>query len=288
MAKHRPKPVSGEQVPIVVPERQVSFEKNGFDQLVRSQGVTLCHHKALPSPIGATDRDDIRHPNHSDNESVSQFIYRKAGSVTVFFQSNAGKNTPVDMGELKLGSAMITVPRYYDGTTEPALLTISDRLYFQDVEMVVENWQRMECHATGVDRLTYPATCVEFLVDSHGVDYLQGQDFTLDGEGRVVWKAGGRRHATDPATGRGGIYSVRYKYIPHWYVSDLLHEVRVAQITDPATGERRVERQPYLAKIQREYVWHAQQNREPGEPGGDEDKGNKNSPPRSGGLLGPR
>jgi len=282
--RRRPRAPEGNQVVLGIPRTQISFDKGAFDSMIRSQGVTLVHHKALPSPIGLTSRDDVRHPDQTDDKGSNGYIYRVAGCVTTSFMSNAGKGVSIDMGEQKLGTAMITVPRFYDDKpSEPVLLTIYDRLYVKDCEVQVENWQRVEAHATGVDRLTYPATKVLFLVDSRGADYAEGADFALDAEGRIVW-AGQRRPAAEPESGRGAVYSVRYRYVPHWYVRDLIHEVRVAQTTDLAGGVRTVERMPYTAVVQREYVFQSTQRGEDG----NNDDGRKMQSARSGKLLGPR
>jgi len=280
----------GNQIFLDLGNNQISFDKGAFDGMIRSQGVTLVHHKAMPSPIGLAERDDIRHPNHTDGQGSNGYIYRVAGCVTVAFSNNAGKNMPIDMGEQKLGTAMVSVPRFYDDKKdEPVLLTIYDRLYVKDCEVQVENWQRVEAHATGVDRLTYPAAKVLFLVDSRGNEYAEGVEFDVCPKGNVVWRKGKSQPGTDPVSGKGTIYSIRYRYIPHWYVRDLLHEVRVAQTTDLAKGTRTVERMPYLAVVQREYVFMNQQRdgSDDGN-GGGEDDGRKVQASRSGKLLGPR
>jgi hypothetical protein len=96
-----------------------------------------------------------------------------------------------------------------------------------------------------------------------------------------VWKTQ-KQPGFDLKIQRGTIYSIRYRYEAHWYVKQLVHEIRVAQVTDPATFERHLERLPYAVQIQREFIFLESQRTESGKGPGE------SRSPGSGGTLGPR
>ncbi len=118
-------------------------------------------------------------------------------------------------------------------------------------------WETFLHHVTGRDRISFPVLCVTDLVDSTGARYEEGVDFDVE-DGQIVW-TGARRPGIDPQTMKGRVCSVRYTYKPFWYVKNLIHEVRVAQIED-FEGNRHVERMPQSAVLQREYQFQKEQN----------------------------
>lgn len=274
----------GQQIPTDLPHQQISLDTEAFDQLLRSQGVTLVHHRAMPSPIGHGSRDTTRHPNSSDDRGSNDYLYKEAGCVTAHFSGNSGQAMAVDAGELKLGSAVVTFPRTYDTCGKEVIIAIYDRFFLKDCEALVANWQMMEYSGGPIDRLTYPVAHVDHLVDSRGKEYSEGHDFDIVG-GAIKWRPN-KGPGMEPTTGKGVVYSVRYTYVPHWYVKDILHEVRVTQTTD-GTGNRKLERMPYQVVLQREFVF---MNEQRGDDFIDADgqDARKIQASRSGKILGPR
>jgi len=55
-------------------------------------------------------------------------------------------------------------------------------------------------------------------------------------------------------TGRGRVYSIRYRYIAFFYVYQLLNEIRLTNVTQG--NIRKPERMAYHALLIREYVFH--------------------------------
>jgi hypothetical protein len=88
------------------------------------------------------------------------------------------------------------------------------------------------------------------LRDSNNNSYKEGWDFKIDKDGNIQWIEGKRNPGIDTDTGLGRIYSIRYTYLAHWYIVDLINEVRVTN-----DGEGNPVRMPYHATIQREYVY---------------------------------
>ena len=263
-----------------IPEEQISWDAQAFDDLLTGQGVTLVHFRAMRCPIGATDRNDVHHPNEDHEGCSNGFMYHKAGCVTAWFGNNPTRPLVLPEGMLESSSTLLTLPRHYDGTEEHVIVAPYDKFYLKDCELQVVTWEMVEAHSTGIDRTQYPVVAVEHLVDSRGITYACGVDFEIRA-GKIVW-LGQNRPGFDVRLGKGVVYSIRYRYIPHWFVQQLLHEIRVAQITDQVTFERHVERLPYGVALQREYVFlNADRDKE----GKDVEAARS---PESGGSLGPR
>jgi hypothetical protein len=62
--------------------------------------------------------------------------------------------------------------------------------------------------------------------------------------------AGRKNPGVDFESGSGRIYSIRYTYLAHWYIVELINEIRVTN-----DGNGKPVRMPYHAVIQREYVY---------------------------------
>lgn len=259
----KPRAPAGDQLFFNMGHYQQSLDKNAFDNLIHSQGVRVVHMRAIPDPAGRANIGDNR-AVHSPNVSSDGFIYREAGVMHAFFSNNSGNAEIHIEGMVKNDTAIITPPAYYDECDQPVLLAPYDRLFIKDVEIRIVNQQYMEASAAGIDRLQYPATCVEHLIDSDGIEYTEGQHFEITSDGHIKW-TGQIRPGWDPVQQRGRVYSIRYRYIPYFVVARTLHEVRVTQVTDQVTFERKVERMPYQVLVVREHVLH-DVNRDPDNP----------------------
>lgn len=230
-------------------EQAVTFDIEEFDSFVRSQGIKLVHYRAMPCPVGKVDINDIRRP-HEDHEGCSNgFIFIKSGLITCLFQGNTNSYQQLDIGLLDGSTVRCTAPRFYDDTQEEVSITPFDRFYLLDEAIVVPNWELVEAHITGKDRLKFPATSVSDIIDSKGKRYYPS-DYTIE-KGQIAWNQG-KGPGFDPYTNKGLIYSTRYFYKPYWYVSRVLHQIRVAQTE--SLLERSVVRLPHEFMLTREYV----------------------------------
>ena len=229
-----------------IPFQSISMDVEAFDNLMRSQGVTLVHYRAMPCPVGLVDLGDNRRP-HEDHESCSNgMLYIRAGLVSVSFIGN-GKDSKIGEAAVVDGSMVtVTLPRFYDGTEDPVMVLPFDRCYIADDSDVlfVPFWQKFIAHETGHDRLQFPVESVEMIVDANGARYGNG-DFTIL-KGQIVW--------SDKRPPSGTVCSVRFRYRPYWYILKLLHEVRIAQAED-LLGERRAVRMPQSAVLSREFIF---------------------------------
>lgn len=239
---------------------EIKFNLDAQEKFGRSRGVVFEHWSALPSPIGLKDRGEYRRSDALDTISENGFIYKKVGEFIGTIVGNSHQNQfngAAEAGIYDSSTARVIIPKYYENTdqTKEISLLPGDRIYAKDIELRVENYQRVEYRPTSSDFLQFPAKCVSRLTDSRGIDYNEGRDFKVNRDGNIEWIKG-KNPGIDPETGKGRIYAIRYQYVAFWYIQQLINEIRITN-TD---GAETPSRMPYHAVIQREYVYH-QQNR---------------------------
>jgi len=241
---------------------QVTMDLAKNDDLITQRGVEFEHWVAIPSPIGLKDRGDYRRSGQYDTVTSNGMIYKKAGCFTAAVVSNSKRKRANEGGLVDYSTARMLVPRFYNDKEvadgEEIHLAPGDRVFIKDKEVPVSNYQRMQYNPGGVDRAQFPVKSVQYLIDSTNKDYKCGYHFKIQ-DGHIKWIDGRDNPGVDPETGKGRVYSLRYKYNAHWYITELPNEVRVIQSTN-ANGERFPERMPYSAIIQREYVYYNQNN----------------------------
>lgn len=272
----------GNQIFTDLPSEQISWDIQKFSEMVRSHGIRMVHMRAIPDPSGMTGRNDMF--RSGPNQPVSDgYIYKEAGIIEVLFQSNTTSEVIDPEAIISSSSAYVTIPSTYEGTDKPVLISEWDKFCLLDVEPRVVGKQYIEAHSTGVDRLQYPATCVEHLIDANGVEYFENRDFKITADGNIQW-LGQNRPGFDVKIGRGVVYSIRYRYVPFFIVARIVHEIRVSQVTNPATFDRSLERMPYQVMVVREKVFQ-DKNRDPMRHLND---ARYEQAPSSGGTLGPK
>ena len=235
----------------------VSFDLNSFDDKIEGHGALYTHYRAMRCPVGMVDAFDEGRHSQEDHEGCSNgFIYTKAGEFYATFLSNSKEMKQYDLGILDGSTAAITPTRFYDGTTEEVDLVPYDRLYLASEAFLVPHWQLVQANANGKDKMSFNVVKVVDIIDSSGRRYCS-EDYKIV-KGQIVWTRGGP--GIDPISQKGKVYSIRFLYKPYWYVSRLVHQVRVVQVDNSATGERETARAPQSALIQREYIFEKVDN----------------------------
>lgn len=237
----------------------VKFNTKALEQFANQRGILFEHYAALPSPIGLKDRGDYRRSDSLDTISSNGFIYKKVGEFKATIVGNNKIHQDSDGGIYDNSTARIILPKYYLDTCgqndkEIALLP-GDRIYAKECEVLVPNYQRAEYRPDRVDMMQFPVKSVAFLIDSKNTEYKQGRQFTITADGNIKWINGRKNPGIDPETGKGAVYSIRYKYLAFWYIERLVNEIRIT--TDENDNPVRL---PYHAVIQREYIYHNKQN----------------------------
>lgn len=231
---------------------QVSFDQLAFDGLIKSQGVRIKHFRAIPDPRGMQSRGDTRSA-YGVRRSSDGYIYKEAGTCIAWFASNSKQIMAQPDSTVAHATAYITLPQRYDDGT-PILLANYDRFYLCDIEVRTVTSQYLEATETGTDRLQFPALCVEHIIDSNGVEYSES-DYQIDDKGNLTWVTQ-NRPGWNASLNRGIVYAVRYRYVPFFVINRLIHEIRVAQVTNPKTNKRMLERFPYQVEVLRESVFY--------------------------------
>lgn len=242
---------------------QESFDLDRLDNFVTGLGVEYMHYKAIPSPIGQNDRGDYRRNDGVDTITSNGMIYKCAGKFTATMTDNSRDRKRGEAGVLDPSESKLVMPRFYNvnGLADGKRIYLSpgDRIYVADplADVLVSNPQKMD-YEPGVDNVPmFPIVELEMpIIDSRNIEYTKGVDFSITADGNIRWIAGGKNPGIDPTTGKGRIYSVRYLYRSYWYITVLLKEVRVTNVT--TNGERAPERMPYHAIAVREYMYHNQ------------------------------
>lgn len=266
MSKRKTKSQQLSTLPLIGDLPQLSLNLDKQDAFVTSLGVDFEHFRALPSPIGLKDRGDYRRPDALDTISSNGMLYIKAGCFTATMVDNSKKQSWSDGGLIDPSSSRLILPRFYNKSEGQAngdriYMAPGDRVYIadKDADDLVSNYQRMEYNGvTQVDIPMFPIKRLEFLQDSRGIVHTEGRDFKINCDGNIEWLVGGENPGIDPETKEGRVYSVRYQYKAHWYITNIPKEVRLTNIT--RDGVRAPERMPYHVVIEREYIYRNKNN----------------------------
>jgi hypothetical protein len=245
-------------LPDLIPN--IGFNLKAQEAFATDHGIIIEHWAAVPSPIGKKDRGDYRRPDKLDTIAENGFVYKKVGEFvgTILGNGRSNNHGAAEGGIYDDSTSRLTMPKFYkslcSGSKDPKEISLlpGDRLYTAQLETKVANYQEAQYNPSGTDYLQFPASCVEQLIDSRGIEYKEGKHFVVDNNGNIKWKNGQNNPGVDPDTGKGRIYGVRYQYRAFWYVQRLLNEIRITNEGDSSTPTRL----PYQAVIQREYVYH--------------------------------
>jgi hypothetical protein len=275
------------------PYIQESFDLNRLDVFAKSLGSEFYHWKASPSPIGLNDKGDYRRNNQVDVMTSNGYIYDFGGRFTATMTSNQkDQKRPAEGALIDASTAYLVLPRFYDDASDVTIsaanglgadcndctdvlavqsggcevaggnnakriyLTPGDRLYSDPtIDNLVVNKELMNFSYDSPNVPMFPIVQMDApIIDSRGIRYFVGTDFNIDCNGNIVWVVGAANPGVDPDTGAGRTYSIRYLYRAFYYVSRLLREVRVTQVTEG--NVRRPERMSYYVELVREYVYH--------------------------------
>jgi hypothetical protein len=223
-----------------------------FDNNIRNSGVQMCHFTVTPCPVGRISKFDTLNKPHPDHAGCQNgHIYTFAGKVTVLFTGNTKRPNYAEGETINGSTAQASIPRFYDDNpTCPVIVSPWDRFTFHEPPFQVVHWELIDSNEQGNDRLKFPAVEIQQLIDNRGIGYQPCQDFVIDGNGDIQWLTN-NRPGTDPDTGKGRLYSVRYLYNPFYYCSGLGHEVRVLPAITP-DGKRQMMQAPRQITLERE------------------------------------
>lgn len=272
----------GLQIPAIIPFApyvQESFDLNRLDAFVKSLGSTFYHWKSTPSPIGLNDRGDYRRNNNVDVITSNGYLYSFGGKFTATMTGNQkDQRRPTEGALIDASSSYLVLPRFYDEKPSAPTngddnkdccndlgsavqkrrirLAVGDRLYSDPtIDDLVVNKELMNFSYNSPNVPMFPIVEMDApITDSRGVSYTQGIDYNIDCDGNISWIVGGSNPGIDPDTGAGRSYTIRYLYRAFYYVTSILREVRITEITEGSV--RRPERMPMYVQLTREYIYH--------------------------------
>lgn len=277
MTSRRPNPVD---IQTEIPSHQIGFDTEAFDEAIDTQGLRLVHYEAMVCPVGKVDLNDTQKP-HPDHEGCTNgYIYVKAGEIYGLSTGNSKHKQASDLGFWDGSTVQVSLTRFYfDQPERPIFVAPFDRFFVAEEHIAVPTWQQFVSSGSGRDRLKYPVVkTLQPIVDNAGQRYVEGIDFDVSGNGLIAWRAGrapppnleaGPGMGNGFGSDRGAVCSARYLYRPFYYVGQIIHEVRVSQLSD--AGERGVARYPQTVMMHREFVTQNRNQNEAGAPGPDAD-----------------
>lgn len=238
------------------PLRNVTLNPEGFEELIKSQGVRMFHQRPVPCP----NVRDLHGDDHSPacNLCFNGFVYYDQREFIGAFQGNTLDRRFGANGTWDLDQATIIIP-VRDQAEE-----IIDVQYFDQIiipDFTVRYYQRVEHSQTGIDRLQFPAISVDFIADSSGNIYTPGIDVIVD-NGRLKWISN-NRPGYDATLKRGIIYSVNYYTAPVFSIINLPHQLRMVQTQGsggPGTPNVPA-RFPQLAVVRKDFIPFDQSDR---------------------------
>lgn len=271
MADKKPEGIQIETIPFFAPYQQESFDLNRLDAFSKGLGTTWYHWKSTISPIGLNSRGDYRR-NETDVITSNGYVYHLAGKFTAVMTGNQkDQRRPAEGAVIDASQGNLVMPRFYDPYTPPAIgdcdcvatpegkriyLAVGDRLYCDPTANdLVVNKEMLQFSYDSLGIPMFPIRAMDGpIIDSRGIQYKQDIDFTIDNWGNIAWTEGRPNPGIDPDTGSGRTYSIRYLYRAFYYITSLIREVRITNVTQG--GVRRAERMPYYVQLTREYVYH--------------------------------
>jgi len=235
------------------------------DFISKGLGIKFAHYICMPDPLYNVQQGDVRATYDSeDNQQFvdttrfhreNEFLYIRKGEVYGIFQNNSKDLRAVAAGLYSDSGAMVTLDRYYIGTSDVVKISEDDKLVPCELptEFFSVNWQKFTHNPTGIDRMQFKVCNVEVLIDNAGVMYLPDVDFKVV-DGCIRWLDGANRPGMDSRTGEGRVCSIRYTYKPYFYVKLVPHDIRVRPAMDQL-GNITAKAAPVMAVLQADWIY---------------------------------
>jgi hypothetical protein len=215
--------------------KKVNFQVQEFDTLINKQGVRVFVYRTSFCP-NVKSIDGAEHELDCPLCHGTGFIDRYPLDTWAFLQS-----FDLDKGVFAEG--------LYDGNSMAGTFQQSVELqYFTLVELQDFSetfFERIKRQDGQVDVLRYPGTRVNLVIDKHGKEYFEGNDFKLDPNGNISWCDGRQPD-------RGAIYSVNYSTKIRFRAIKAMHNNRFVQVGPP--GETDLVKMSEQWMLQKEYL----------------------------------
>lgn len=192
---------------------KVNFNVPNFDTTVSTQGVKVLVYRSSFCP-NVKSIDGAEHELECPICHGSGYIDKYPLETWAFLQGF----------ELEKG---VFSEGLYDGNSMQGTFMQSVELqYFTRVELQDFSevfFERIKRQDGQTDVLKYPALRTNMLVDKHGKEYFEGNEYKLDPNGNIYWCDGRRPE-------RGSVYTVHYNTKIRFRAIKAMHNNRFAQI----------------------------------------------------------
>lgn len=225
--------------PVVLPgsksAQRVDLKAGDFDKLLREKGVRVKVYRTMfCSNVKSVDGGE-----HNIDCAVcngSGFLDSHPLEAVAFIQNQSFEKLPFAEGMVDGNSVAATFPI----GIELQYFTLVELIDFTEIY-----FQRVQRQEGNLDVLKYKACRVNVLVDQFGKEYYQDNDFKLDENGSIRWKA---NKGPDP----GDIYSIHYEAAVQFRAVNAMHSNRFTRI---ATKEGDVQvKMPEQWMLQKEFL----------------------------------
>ena len=214
-----PKP--SKSLPAVNPpqKRRVDFNPTYFDEFITSKGIRVKVFRSILCP-NVKSIDGSEHQIDCPICYGNQFLDVSPIETWALPQSDSLDKKRLSEGLVDKNTILMTFAR----GIELQYFTLVELCDFTDIF-----FERIKRQRGQIDVLKYKACCVNVLVDSNGIQYYQGQDFTIDPNGSIRWTIGkGPQHEQ--------IYSVHYNMKKQYRAIEAGHVDRYTQVRNTTTG----------------------------------------------------
>ncbi len=249
------------------PFESVNSSATAWNDFISGLGMRMRHLAYTPYVVGATETNSLRNYDEQKIEkSNDQFIYdnngmyKYMGDVYVIWQTNSKSTSQLPAGYYPDSSASVTINRHYIDSTNIVGISEFDKLIpvlspdEDPLEYASVNWEQLKHNAAGIDRAMFHIVKMEIIIDANGAEYYEGKDYNIV-NGNIQWTNTGSRPGIDNLSGSGVILSIRYRYIPSFYIKYATHELRSHATLDPVTGEKKMTRGPMAASLQMDFIF---------------------------------
>lgn len=235
------------QMPSPKYQPQPTLNPDQFDAMITTKGIRMIHARPIPCP----NRRTIHGSDHDPACSLcyNGFLYYGHKQFTGTFMGNDNSRTFNMQGSWDVSNVQIIIPTKYDDGTDIDL-QVYDQIVVPD--FTVRYFQLVEYNQSGIDRLHFPATSIDKVIDSRFQEYFSGVDFAPSTEGHLQWISQ-NRPGYDLTIDKGVIYSVNYYAKAAFTVLSLPHQLRITQSMDP-DGVVRQHRFPQLVVCRKNFI----------------------------------
>ena len=235
-----------------------SIKAASWDELIQNRGIRFIHRVAMPCP----NMKGLDENNHAPNCQLcdnSQMLYKETFPGTTderevwgVFTSNSLEKMFEVQGVWELGTAVITFPAEYPNGLQADFNTF-DQFYCPDFEVRLYDLLKYEPTTNDIQKLRYPIVNIEYItavVNGVLTEYQLGTDYEIV-DGGIYWLI---KPYYDSANDLGQVFSIVYNANPVYTVQNVLHEMRVTQDYDIATGQKTARRLPQQVLVKRDFL----------------------------------